>query len=236
VTATRDHHGTTTRGAAVSADGLVYRHRGAPTATLDGVSFTVPAGAIAAIVGASGSGKTTLLRCLAGLERCERGTITVGDRTVVAGRDAAARLRGHVGLVFQSFELFPHLTVLENCVLAPVTVRRVARASAEATARALLTQLGLADKADAHPSRLSGGQSQRVAIARALAMAPACLLYDEPTSALDPARKGEVLEVLAEVRAAGMTQIVVTHDAAFVAAVADVVLRLDAGRLVPAPR
>ncbi len=196
----------------------------------------MPAGAIAAIVGPSGSGKTTLLRCLAGLERCERGTITVGDRTVVAGRNAGPTLRGHVGLVFQSFELFPHLTVLENCVLAPITVRRVARAEAETAARALLAQLGLADKADAHPARLSGGQCQRVAIARALAMAPACLLYDEPTSALDPARKGEVREVLAEVRAAGLTQIVITHDAAFVAAVADVVLALDAGRLVPAQR
>lgn len=224
---------TTTRGAALGADGLVFRHRGATAPTLDGISFAVPAGAIAAIVGESGSGKTTLLRCLAGLERCERGTITVGERTVVAGRGADVALRGHVGLVFQSFELFPHLTVLENCVLAPVTVQRIARATAETAARALLAQLGLADKADVHPSRLSGGQCQRVAIARALARAPGCLLYDEPTSALDPARKGEVLEVLAEVRAAGMTQIVVTHDAAFVAAVADRVFRLDAGRLVP---
>ncbi len=222
--------------AAVSVDGLIHRYRGAPAPTLDGISLTVPAGSIAAIVGESGSGKTTLLRCLAGLERCERGTIVVGDRTVVAGRDASATLRGHVGIVFQSFELFPHLTVLENCVLAPMTVRRVARASAETTARALLAQLGLADKVDTHPSRLSGGQCQRVAIARALAMAPACLLYDEPTSALDAARKGEVLEVLAEVRAAGMTQIVVTHDAVSVAAIADQVLRLDAGRLVSSPR
>jgi ABC-type polar amino acid transport system ATPase subunit len=223
----------TTRGAALAAEGLVFRHRGATAPTLRDVTFAVPAGSIAAIVGESGSGKTTLLRCLAGLDRCERGTITVGDRVVAAGKSAAAALRGHVGIVFQSFELFPHLTVLENCVLAPVTVKRTARGPAESAARALLAQLGLADKADAHPSRLSGGQCQRVAIARALAMAPACLLYDEPTSALDPARKGEVLEVLAQVRTAGMTQIVVTHDERFVAAVADRVFRLDAGRLVP---
>lgn len=217
---------------AVRVEGLTHRHRGARAATLADVAFAVPPGAIAAIVGASGSGKTTLLRCLAGLDTAERGTITIGDRTVTAGRAAAAALRGHVGLVFQSFELFPHLTVLENCMLAPTTVRRVARAAAEAEARALLAQLGLADKIDAHPSRLSGGQSQRVAIARALLMAPACLLYDEPTSALDPTRKREVIEVLAAVRASGVTQIVVTHDEALVGATADFVFRLDAGRLV----
>jgi len=223
-------------GAAIAIDGLVHRHRGATQPTLHDVTFSVPAGAIAAIVGESGSGKTTLLRCLAGLDRWERGSITVGDRTVTAGRAAQASLRGYVGLVFQSFELFPHLSVLENCVLAPVTVRRTARATAEATARDLLGQLGLADKADAHPSRLSGGQCQRVAIARALAMAPACLLYDEPTSALDPSRKREVVEILAEVRATGMTQVVVTHDGALVAEIADAVFRIDGGRVIPEPR
>jgi len=223
-------------GAELRVDGLVHRHRGAAEPTLRDVTFAVPAGAIAAIVGESGSGKTTLLRCLAGLDRWEHGTITVGTRSVGAGRAAPASLRGHVGLVFQTFELFPHLSVLENCVLAPVTVRRTARAAAEATARNLLAQLGLADKADAHPSRLSGGQCQRVAIARALAMAPACLLYDEPTSALDPSRKREVVEILGEVRATGMTQVVVTHDGALVAEVANLVFRLVAGRLIPEPR
>jgi ABC-type polar amino acid transport system ATPase subunit len=226
----------TVTGAAISVDTLVHRHRGAAQPTLRDVTFAVPAGGIAAIVGESGSGKTTLLRCLAGLDRWERGTITVGARSVAAGRAAPASLRGHVGLVFQSFELFPHLNVLENCVLAPVTVRRTPRAAAESTARELLTDHGLADKVDAHPSRLSGGQCQRVAIARALAMAPACLLYDEPTSALDPSRKREVIEILADVRATGMTQVVVTHDGALVAEIADLVFRLDAGRLIPEPR
>jgi ABC-type polar amino acid transport system ATPase subunit len=228
-----------TRGAAsaaLSVDRLTHRHRGAATATLHEVSFAVPAGAIAAIVGESGAGKTTLLRCLAGLDRAERGTIVVGARTVECGRGAPAALRGHVGLVFQTFELFPHLTVLENCVLAPIQTGRLARAAAEATAETLLAQLGLADKAKEHPSRLSGGQCQRVAIARALAMAPDCLLYDEPTSALDPARKGELVEVLAKVRAGGMTQIVVTHDAALVDAVADLVFHLEGGRLAPRAR
>ncbi len=223
-------------GAALRVDGLVHRHRGAAAPTLHEVSFAVPAGAIAAIVGESGAGKTTLLRCLAGLDRAERGTIVVGTRVVEAGRTPPAVLRGHVGLVFQSFELFPHLSVLENCVLAPVRVRRTPPAEAETTARALLAQLGLADKAAEHPSRLSGGQCQRAAIARALAMAPACLLYDEPTSALDPARRAELVDVLAKVRADGMTQIVVTHDAALVEAAADVVFGLDGGRLVERPR
>jgi len=222
--------------AAVAVAGLTHRHRGAAAPTLHDVAFGVPAGALAAIVGASGSGKTTLLRCLAGLEVPERGTIAIGAHTAAAGRGGAATLRGRVGLVFQTFELFPHLTVLENCILAPITVRRIARAEAETTARALLDRLGLADKADAHPQRLSGGQCQRAAIARALAMAPACLLYDEPTSALDPARKGEVLDVLATVRASGVTQIVVSHDEALVARVADHVFRLDAGRLSAEPR
>ena len=221
--------------AAITVTDLTLRHRGATTPTLHGVSFAVPAGALAAIVGASGSGKTTLLRCLAGLASADRGTIAVGADTIAASRAGAAALRGRVGLVFQTFELFPHLTVLENCVLAPMTVRRMGRGEAEASARTLLDQLGLTDKVDAHPPRLSGGQCQRVAIARALAMAPACLLYDEPTSALDPERKGEVLEVLAAVRARGVTQIVVSHDA-LVATAADLVFRLDAGKLTAEPR
>jgi ABC-type polar amino acid transport system ATPase subunit len=223
-------------GAAIRVDGLAHRHRGAATTTLRDVSFAVPAGAIAAIVGPSGSGKTTLLRCLAGLDRMEAGAITVGEHAFADGRATAAALRGRVGLVFQTFELFPHLSVLENCVLAPIRVRGIARPAAETTARTLLAQLGLAEKAMEYPARLSGGQCQRVAIARALAMSPGCLLYDEPTSALDPARKGELAQVLREVRAGGMTQIVVTHDPALVEAVADVVFHLDGGGLVAGPR
>jgi ABC-type polar amino acid transport system ATPase subunit len=217
--------------AAVSVVGLTHRHRGAAVPTLDDVSFDVPAGAIAAVVGESGAGKTTLLRCLAGLEHGEHGRIAVGDVRVDCGRPTANGLRGRVGMVFQSFELFPHLTVLENCVLAPIAVRGLPRARAEADARGWLVQLGLGEKVRAYPSQLSGGQCQRAAIARALAMAPICLLYDEPTSALDSARRGEVAELLAAVRATGMTQIVVTHDAGFVATVADLVFTLRAGRL-----
>ncbi len=217
--------------AAVSVVGLTHRHRGAATATLDDVSFDVPAGAIATVVGESGAGKTTLLRCLAGLDRAERGTIAVGDVRIEAGAPLANGLRGRVGMVFQTFELFPHLTVLENCVLAPMRVRGVSRARAEDDARGWLVELGLAEKTAAYPSQLSGGQCQRAAIARALTMAPACLLYDEPTSALDPARRGEVAEVLGAVRSAGMTQIVVTHDASFVASVADLVFTLRSGKI-----
>jgi ABC-type polar amino acid transport system ATPase subunit len=222
--------------ATLRVESLTHRYRGAAQPTVRDVSFAVPAGAIAAIVGESGAGKTTLLRCLAGLDRWERGTITIGDRAVRAGRAAAAALRGHIGIVFQTFELFPHLSVLENCVLAPMRARGIARPTAETAAHALLARLGLADKAGAHPARLSGGQCQRVAIARALAMTPACLLYDEPTSALDQERKREVLEILGQVRAAGTTQVVVTHDAALVTAAADVIFRLEAGQLAPLPR
>jgi polar amino acid transport system ATP-binding protein len=214
--------------AAVSVTGLTHRHRGALAPTLDDVSFDVPAGAVAAVVGESGAGKTTLLRCLAGLDRYERGTIRVGDDGSSGHADG---LRGRVGMVFQSFELFPHLTVLENCVLAPIKVRRLPRPRAEDEARGWLGQLGLGDKATAYPSQLSGGQCQRAAIARALAMAPVCLLYDEPTSALDGARRGEVAEALDKVRAAGMTQIVVTHDVSFLGSVADLVFELRDGRL-----
>ena len=218
---------------ALAVEGLTHRHRGARTPTFTDLTFQVPAGALAVIVGESGCGKTTLLRCLAGLDRCERGTIAIGERRIDAGgsRAAALALRGQVGLVFQSFELFPHLSVLENCVLAPVKVGRRDPREADATARALLTELGLDERVDAYPSMLSGGQSQRVAIARALAMRPECLLYDEPTSALDPSRRSEVVEILARIRSQGTTQVVVSHDAAVVTGAADVVFRIAAGRL-----
>ncbi len=214
---------------------LERRHAGAPAPVLRDVSFDVPAGALAAIVGPSGAGKTTLLRCLAGLDPFERGSIDVGDVRVTAdagrhGRRERARLHGLVGIVFQTLELFPHLTVLENCVLAPVHAARVARADAEARARALLARLGLAEHAGAHPQRLSGGQCQRAAIARALAMAPRVLLYDEPTSALDASLKQEVVATARAVQATGVTQLIVTHDRE-VAAQADVVLTIAGGRI-----
>jgi ABC-type polar amino acid transport system ATPase subunit len=205
--------------------------------TFSDVSFTVPAGALATISGASGAGKTTLLRCLAGLEPFRRGSIDVVDLRVDAGRrqGAYARLRGHVGLVFQTLELFPHLTALENCVLAPMRARGATRTAAETEARALLATLGLADKVEAHPAQLSGGQRQRVAIARALAMAPRVLLYDEPTSALDPSLRDEVLDALQRVRATGVAQVVVTHDPTFATAAVDLRFVLAGGALQALP-
>jgi len=211
--------------------GLEHAFRGASHATFYDVSFTVPAGALATIAGASGAGKTTLLRCLAGLEPWRRGTVELPDVRVDDARDAAGRLRGRVGLVFQTLELFPHLTALENCVLAPMRVHRTPRPDAERRARDLLAALGLADKTAAFPTHLSGGQRQRVAIARALAMEPAVVLYDEPTSALDPSLRAEVVEALRRVRASGVAQVVVTHDATFGDGVVDLRFALEGGTL-----
>jgi ABC-type polar amino acid transport system ATPase subunit len=192
------------------------RFPGATTATLEGVSFTLETGRLAAILGPSGSGKSTLLRCIVGLERPDSGTIHLG---------------GHAGLVFQSFELFPHLTTLDNCTLAQRLVSKRSPAEAETRARQLLEELGLGHRMDAYPEMLSGGQRQRVAIARALAMEPAVLLYDEPTSALDPSLRREVVETLRRVSTLGMTQLVVTHDVQLARA-SEVVLVLDQGHLV----
>ena len=205
---------------------------------LDGVSFEMRAGETASILGPSGAGKSTLLRCLVGLEGFDRGSITVADACVrgldriaqKAQRRAQISLRGRVGLVFQSFELFPHMTVLDNCTLAPMRVLGKARDEAMRAANKLLAQLGLADKAAAYPDHLSGGQRQRVAIARALAMEPRVLLYDEPTSALDPSLKMEVRDTIRAVGETGVTQIVVTHDHALAAELGRI-FRLDRGRL-----
>ncbi|ATB30496.1 amino acid ABC transporter ATP-binding protein [Melittangium boletus] len=200
----------------IRVENLRKRFPGAPAPTLDGVSFTLETGQLAAVLGSSGAGKSTLLRCIVGLERPDSGELHLG---------------GQAGLVFQSFELFPHLTALGNCVLAQRLVSGRSRAEAEERARRLLGDLGLADKLDAYPERLSGGQRQRVAIARALAMEPAVLLYDEPTSALDQSLRREVAETLRRVGALGMTQLVVTHDVRLARA-SDVVMVLDQGRVV----
>ena len=173
-----------------------------------------------------------MLRCLAGLEPFRAGSVELADLRVAGGTDAAhLRLRGHVGVVFQSFELFPHLSALENCILAPMRVHGLARPLAVRAAATLLGELGLGAHADAFPSRLSGGQRQRVAIARALAMEPRVLLYDEPTSALDPSLRGEVVETLRRVRQRGVAQVVVTHDPALTDAGGDVGFVLTRGRL-----
>jgi ABC-type polar amino acid transport system ATPase subunit len=200
--------------------GLVRHHEGNASPTLGGLSFDLPQGTLTALLGRSGAGKSTLLRCVMGLEPFEAGTVEVdgvvvqGTREVPAARRATQlrEARSRLGLVFQSFELFPHLTTLENCTLAPVRVKGLSAAQATERARGLLVQLGLEARLHAFPAQLSGGQRQRVAIARALAMEPRVLLYDEPTSALDPSMKSEVVQALQRVDATGVTQVVVTHD------------------------
>lgn len=225
----------------IRATVLEKTYAGAAQATLRGLSFEVPKGALAALLGRSGSGKSTLLRCLVGLEPFDRGVVEVNGVQLVGADQrpsprqrarAVAGVRSHMGLVFQSFELFPHLTVLQNCVLAPVKVKRQSPTEAAERAMALLDQVGLAEKAGAYPEHLSGGQRQRVAIARALAMQPSVLLYDEPTSALDPAYKHEVVQAMREVGRTGVTQVVVTHDVQLARSSADLVFVLDCGEVV----
>ncbi|MBL8918953.1 MAG: amino acid ABC transporter ATP-binding protein [Myxococcaceae bacterium] len=221
--------------------GLVRRHAGNAAPTLKGLSFDLPAGTLTALLGRSGAGKSTVLRCVMGLEPFEQGTVEI-DGVVVRGtkevspQERATQLRearARLGLVFQSFELFPHLTALQNCTLAPVQVKGEGQQAAEARARELLVQLGLEHRIDAFPEQLSGGQKQRVAIARALAMEPRVLLYDEPTSALDPSMKNEVLQTLKRVDATGVTQVVVTHDLALARGVEHVCV-LDHGVVIEA--
>jgi polar amino acid transport system ATP-binding protein len=199
---------------------------------LNGVSLKVEKGEIIAIIGRSGSGKSTLLRCVNGLEPIQGGTVTF-DGTIVndPGTDLR-KLRQHVGIVFQSFNLFPHMNVLQNIVAAPVRVKRVERRQAEVRARELLAMVGLSDKAAEHPIRLSGGQQQRVAIARALAMDPKIMLFDEVTSALDPELVGEVLAAMQQLAGDGMTMVVVTHEMSFARDIADRIVFMDDGVIV----
>lgn len=202
--------------------GLIRHHAGNAEPTLKGLSFDLPGGTLTALLGRSGAGKSTVLRCVMGLEPFESGTIEIDGVVVRGTKDVSPderqrqlhEARTRLGLVFQAFELFPHLSALDNCTLAPMRVKALPRAQAETRARELLVQLGLEHRIDAYPEQLSGGQKQRVAIARALAMEPRVLLYDEPTSALDPSLKGEVLQALKRVDATGVTQVVVTHDLA----------------------
>ena len=199
---------------------------------LDDVSLDVGAGEVVCVIGPSGAGKSTLIRCINMLEDFDpSGQIVVDGMTVRPGRDLT-RIRTEVGMVFQSFNLFPHMTVVENIALAPVRVRRLGKAEARDRALALLDRVGLADQANKHPSKLSGGQQQRVAIARALAMQPKVLLFDEPTSALDPEMVGEVLEVMRGLAGSGVTMIIVTHEMEFARQVSDRVVFMDAGSIV----
>jgi ABC-type polar amino acid transport system ATPase subunit len=200
-------------------------------AALRGVSMSVARGEVVCIVGPSGSGKSTLLRTLNALEPVTRGEIVVDGISVHARKTDLIKLRTHVGMVFQQFNLFPHKTALENIALAPARVLRLSEAEAQDRARKLLAKVGLADKAGAHPAQLSGGQQQRVAIARALAMQPSIMLFDEPTSALDPEKVNEVLDVMKALAAEGMTMCVVTHEMGFARAVAHRVIFMDEGRI-----
>jgi ABC-type polar amino acid transport system ATPase subunit len=197
-------------------------------AALRGVDMDVAAGEVVVIIGPSGSGKSTLIRCINFLEKFEAGEIVV-DGSVVAGGKALRRVRAEVGMVFQSFNLFPHLTVLGNVALAPRRVRGLTRPEAEARGLALLERVGLAEQAHKRPAQLSGGQQQRVAIARALAMEPRVLLFDEPTSALDPEMVGEVLVVIQSLARTGVTMVIVTHEMGFARRVADRVIFMEGG-------
>ncbi|WHZ01649.1 amino acid ABC transporter ATP-binding protein [Neobacillus sp. YX16] len=199
---------------------------------LKGITTTIEAGEVVAIIGPSGSGKSTFLRCMNLLENPTGGKIFVGGQDVTDKKTNIMKVRQNVGMVFQHFHLFPHKTVLQNLTYAPVKVKGLAKTEAEKIAFDLLDRVGLAEKANEYPTRLSGGQKQRVAIARALAMEPDVMLFDEPTSALDPEMVKEVLEVMKSLAHTGMTMAIVTHEMGFAREVADRVLFLDGGVLV----
>lgn len=192
----------------------------------------VERGEVVVVCGPSGSGKSTLIRCVNGLEPIQQGRIVVNGVAVTDRKTDLPRLRAHVGMVFQGFELFPHMRVMENLTVAQIKVLGRAREEAAARALAMLERVGLQSQADKYPGALSGGQQQRVAIARALAMDPICMLFDEPTSALDPEMVNEVLDVMVELAAEGMTMMCVTHEMGFARQVADRVIFMDGGRIV----
>ncbi|MBT2571181.1 amino acid ABC transporter ATP-binding protein [Planococcus sp. ISL-110] len=199
---------------------------------LSDISTAVTKGEVVSIIGPSGSGKSTFLRCLNLLEIPTSGTIEINGKNLTASKNNIHKIRQQIGMVFQHFHLFPHLTVLENLTYAPMKAKGVKKAEAEMKARLLLERVGLSEKEKAYPNSLSGGQKQRVAIARALAMEPELMLFDEPTSALDPEMVKEVLDVMKDLAKSGMTMVVVTHEMGFAREVADRVLFLDHGVLV----
>src|SRR5438309_4649452 len=211
---------------------------------LKGISLEVAPGEVMCLLGPSGSGKSTFLRCINHLEKVDAGRLSVdgelvgyrqsGDKLYELRESEVCRKRAEIGMVFQSFNLFPHMTALENVILAPVRVKHESKAVALERARTLLTRVGLADKADCYPRQLSGGQQQRVAIARALAMQPKLMLFDEPTSALDPELVGEVLDVMRGLAEDGMTMVVVTHEMGFAREVGDGLVFMDGGGVVEA--
>lgn len=203
-----------------------------PLHVLKDVDLNIQKSKVVVLIGASGSGKSTLLRCINFLEINDSGNVEIMGKAVDPQKDDLNRIRQDVGMVFQHFNLFPHKTVLENVIEAPIYVKGISRQEATKTALQLLEKVGLSDKADAYPTQLSGGQKQRVAIARALAMNPKIMLFDEPTSALDPELVGEVLQVMKDLATEGMTMVVVTHEMGFAKEVADRVCFMDDGKIV----
>lgn len=201
---------------------------------LSDIDLTVVPGEVVVVIGASGSGKSTLIRCINGLEEFQSGSLEVdGNELLPYGKSTKAlqTIRTEVGMVFQQFNLFPHLSVIDNVTLAPMKVRGISRESAVSNAKRLLERVGIADQADKYPSQLSGGQQQRVALARALAMEPRLMLFDEPTSALDPEMIGEVLDAMRELAKEGMTMVIVTHEMGFAREVADRVIYIHKGTI-----
>ncbi|MEC5272502.1 amino acid ABC transporter ATP-binding protein [Caldifermentibacillus hisashii] len=199
---------------------------------LKNISTTIHQGEVVAIIGPSGSGKSTFLRCLNLLEKPTEGKIYIKDQEITNPKVNILEVRKHIGMVFQQFNLFPHMTVLENVTYAPQKVKKLAKGEVEKNAKDLLAKVGLSDKVDSYPSQLSGGQKQRVAIARALAMEPEIMLFDEPTSALDPEMVKEVLDVIKDLAETGMTMVIVTHEMNFAKEVADRVIFIDDGAIL----
>ena len=217
----------TTNETLIKVDGLIKDFE--QIKVLKGISTEIKRGEVVVIIGASGSGKSTFLRCLNLLEKPTDGHIYFNDADITAPKTNINFHRQKMGMVFQQFNLFPHMTILKNMTIAPIKLLKMSKQDAEAKAMALLEKVGLADRADAYPSQLSGGQKQRIAIVRALCMNPEVMLFDEPTSALDPEMVGEVLELMKDLAASGMTMAIVTHEMGFAREVADRVIFIDEG-------
>ncbi len=216
----------------ISVKGLEKHFDEGKLKALQGIDCDIKRGEVVVVIGPSGSGKSTFLRCLNLLEQPSAGTITVDGADITDPRTNINKHREKMGMVFQHFNLFPHMTILKNMTLAPMKLLKKSKADAEAKAMSLLQRVGLADRANAYPSQLSGGQKQRIAIVRALCMEPQVMLFDEPTSALAPEMVGEVLDVMKQLAEDGMTMVVVTHEMGFAREVADRVLFVDEGRII----
>ncbi|MBQ5528667.1 MAG: amino acid ABC transporter ATP-binding protein [Bacteroidales bacterium] len=216
----------------ISVKDLKKYYNGESIKALDGVTTDIRKGEVVVIIGPSGSGKSTFLRSLNLLERPTSGTITFDGVDITSKATDINKLRQRMGMVFQHFNLFPHLTIIKNMTLGPIKLRGMSKAEAERRSKVLLERVGLVDRADAYPSQLSGGQKQRIAIVRALAMNPDVMLFDEPTSALDPEMVGEVLEVMKDLAKSGMTMVCVTHEMGFAREVGTRVIFMDCGKII----